>query len=156
MIPFWLLIFQIEAWYLILHKSEKILHRNNMYHIQLPINDIIYVPNFCCNDALSLTMSWVGCLLIDSESFFILFEENSQTHLKIYDIPILFTFMTVSGSTESVSKQPTQLIVKLNSSLRQKLGTIDSFEKKNNKWSWYRKFLNKSFHTHRNITGQNT
>ena len=29
----------------------------------------------------------------------------------------------VSGSTESVSKQPFQLIVELNSSLRQKLGT---------------------------------
>ena len=33
----------------------------------------------------------------------------------------------VSGRTESVSKQPTQLFVKLNSSLRQKLGTIVDF-----------------------------
>ena len=59
-------------------------------------------------------MSWVGCLLPDSE-LFIIFAENSQILLKISVIPILFH---VSGSPESVSKQPTQLIVKLNSSMR--------------------------------------
>jgi hypothetical protein len=31
-------------------------------------------------------------------------------------------------SSESVSKQPTQLIVELNSSMRQKLGAIDFFD----------------------------
>ena len=50
-------------------------------------------------------MSWVGCLLADSE-LFILFIENSQILLKTSVIPNL-----------SVSKQPTQLIVELNSSL---------------------------------------
>ena len=55
-------------------------------------------------------MSWVGRLVTDSE-LFILFAENSQILLKI------------SVSTEFVSKQPTQLIVLLNSSLRQNLGT---------------------------------
>ena len=47
----------------------------------------------CRRDELSLTMSWVGCLLKDSE-LFILFAENSKILLKI-----------------SVSKQPTQLII---------------------------------------------
>ena len=32
--------------------------------------------------------------------------------------------LSVSGNTESISKQPTQLIVELNSSLQQKVGTI--------------------------------
>ena len=68
-------------------------------------------------------ISWVGCLLTDSE-LFISFTENSQILLKMSGIPILLTFMYVSGSPESVSKQPTQLIVELNSSLQQKLGTI--------------------------------
>ena len=49
---------------------------------------------------------------------FILFAENSQILLKIS-----LNFY-VSGSTESVSKQPTQLIVELKSSLWQKLGTL--------------------------------
>ena len=57
-------------------------------------------------------MRWVGCLLKDSE-LFVLFAENSQILLKISVIPILFTFMYF-GSTKSVSKQPTQLIVELN------------------------------------------
>ena len=50
-------------------------------------------------------MSWVGCLITDSE-LFILFAENSQI--------LLFPFSScidVSGSTESVSKQPTHLII---------------------------------------------
>jgi hypothetical protein len=41
---------------------------------------------------------------------FILFAENRQILLKISVIPILSTFMYLSGSTESVGKQPTQLI----------------------------------------------
>ena len=38
--------------------------------------------------------------------------------LKIFVIPILLTFMFVSGSPESVNKQATQLIIKFKSSLR--------------------------------------
>ena len=63
------------------------------------------MPNFWRNDELILTMSWVGCLITDSE-LFILFAENSQI--------LLFPFSScidVSGSTESVSKQPTHLII---------------------------------------------
>ena len=67
-------------------------------------------------------MSRIGCLLKDSE-LFILFPENSQILLKISVIPILLTFNHVSGSAKSVSKQPNQLIVELNSSLLQKFGT---------------------------------
>ena len=59
----------------------------------------------CRNEELSLTMSWIGCLLKDSE-LFILFAEISHIFLKIYIIPILLT-----GSIQSVGKQPTQLIV---------------------------------------------
>ena len=40
------------------------------------------VPNFCRNDELRLTMSWIGCLLTDSK-LFILFAESSQILLKI-------------------------------------------------------------------------
>ena len=46
----------------------------------------------CRNDELSSTMSWIGCILKDSEVF-ILFAENSQILLKILVIPILLTFM---------------------------------------------------------------
>ena len=51
-----------------------------------------YVTILCRNDELSSTMSWVGCLLPDSE-LFILFAENSQILLKISVIPILLTFI---------------------------------------------------------------
>ena len=40
------------------------------------------VTIMCRNDELSLMMSWVGCLLKDSE-LFMSFSENSQTLLKI-------------------------------------------------------------------------
>ena len=59
-------------------------------------------------------MSWVGYLLKDSE-LFILFAENSKILLKISVIPILLTFIYLVAL--KVSKQPTQLIVQLNSSL---------------------------------------
>ena len=49
-----------------------------------------YVPK--CIDELSSTMSWVGCLLEDSE-LFILFTENGQILLKIRVIPIFLTFI---------------------------------------------------------------
>ena len=60
--------------------------------------------------------SWVGCLLEESE-LFILFAENSQILLKISVIPILLTYMYLVA-LESDNKQPTQLIIELNSSLR--------------------------------------
>ena len=59
----------------------------------------------------------MSCLLKDSE-LFILFAENSQILLKISFIRIFLTFMYLVA-LKSVSKQPTQLIVQLNSSLRQ-------------------------------------
>ena len=55
---------------------------------------------------MSWVRRWVGCLLKDSE-LFILYEENSQILLKLSVIPSPFH---VSGSTESVYEQPTQLI----------------------------------------------
>ena len=52
----------------------------------------LFVTIMCRTDELSLTMSWVGYLLIDSE-LFILFADNSQILLKISVIPILLTFI---------------------------------------------------------------
>ena len=46
----------------------------------------------CRNDELSWMMSWVGCLVKDSE-IFIWFAENSQILLKISVIPIFLTFI---------------------------------------------------------------
>ena len=65
--------------------------------------------DMCRNDELSLTMSWVGCLLKDSE-LFILFAENSQILLKISVIPILLTFIYLVALNLLVNNQ-------LNSSL---------------------------------------
>ena len=45
-----------------------------------------------CHNELRLIMSWVGCLLKDSE-LFILFAENRQILLKISFIPIFLTFI---------------------------------------------------------------
>ena len=55
-------------------------------------------------------MSWVGCLLKDSE-LLILFAENSQIILKISVIPILLTFIYREARNLLVNNQ-------LNSSLR--------------------------------------
>ena len=57
----------------------------------VPIPAGTSVPNFCRCDELSSILSWVDCLLTDSEVF-ILFSENSQIRLKISVIPILLTF----------------------------------------------------------------
>ena len=76
------------------------------------------VTIMCRNDELSSIMSWVGCLLKDSE-LFILFEENSQILPKISDISILLPFMYLVALNLLLNNQ-------INSSLRQKLGTIDS------------------------------
>ena len=67
---------------------------------------------------MSSTMSCVGCLLTDSE-LLILFAENSQILLKISVIPIHLICMYLVALKLLVNNQ-------LNSSLRQKLGTIDS------------------------------
>ena len=60
------------------------MHTNGLYES--------YVKIVCRNIELSWTMSWVGCLLKESEVF-ILFAENSQIPLKISVIPILLTFI---------------------------------------------------------------
>ena len=62
------------------------------YLIVLWIDNKVFMTIMCCNDELSSTMSWVGCLLKYSE-LFILFAENSQILLKISVIPILSNFM---------------------------------------------------------------
>ena len=51
-----------------------------------------YVIFMCRNDELSSTMSWVSCLLKDSE-LLISFAEKSQILLKKSVIPILLTFI---------------------------------------------------------------
>jgi hypothetical protein len=70
----------------------------------LPKTYMAYVTIMCCNDELSSTMSWVGCLLKDSE-IFILFAENSQILLKISVIPILITFMYLVALNLLVNNQ---------------------------------------------------
>ena len=56
---------------------------------------------------------------------FILFAENSQILLKVSVIPIILTSMYLVALNLLVSKQPTQLIVELNSSLRQMIDSMD-------------------------------
>ena len=70
----------------------------------------------CRNDELSSTMSWVSCLLKDSE-LFILFAENSQILLKISVIHILLTFIYLVALNLLVNNQ-------LNSSLRQIIDSL--------------------------------
>ena len=57
------------------------------------------------NDELSSTMNWVGCLLKDSEFFFILFAENNQILLKISVIPNLLTFIYLVALNLLVNNQ---------------------------------------------------
>jgi len=64
----------------------------------------MFVTIMCRNDELSSTMSWVGCLLKDSE-LFILFAENSQILLKISVIPILLTFIYLVALNLLVNNQ---------------------------------------------------
>ena len=63
------------------------------------------VTIICCNEELSPTMSWVGCLLPDSE-LFILSAENS----KISVIPILLTFMYLVALNLLVNNQLNSLL----------------------------------------------
>ena len=79
-----------------------------------------YVTIMCRKDELSLTMSWVGCLLKDSE-LFTLFVENSQIILKISAIPILLTFMNLGALNLMVNNQLNSS--PNSSSLRQNSGT---------------------------------
>ena len=58
----------------------------------------------CRNDELISTMSWVGCLLEDSE-LFILFAENNQILLKISVIPILLTIIYLVALNLLVNNQ---------------------------------------------------
>ena len=66
------------------------------------------------------TMSWVGSLLKDSE-LFILFAKTSQILLKIYDIPILLTFIYLVALNLLVNNQ---LNSSSNSSLRHIIVTL--------------------------------
>ena len=62
---------------------------------------LLIVKIMCRNDEFCLTMSWVGCLLKDSE-LFILFAENSQILLEISVIPILLTFIYLVALKSSI------------------------------------------------------
>ena len=76
----------------------------------------------CHNDELSSMISWVGCFLNDSELFYLIcrkYPNPSQNFCYSHSLNF-----HVSGSTKSVSKQPTQLIVKLNSSLGHIIVTV--------------------------------
>ena len=70
----------------------------------------VFMTIMCSNDELSSTLSWVCCLLKNSE-LFILFAINSQILLKISVIPILLTFIYLVALKLLVNYQ-------LNSSLR--------------------------------------
>ena len=56
-----------------------------------------------------------------------MFAENSQIFLKHFVIPILLTFIYLVALL-TVSKQPTQLIVQLNASMRHTIVTKDNME----------------------------
>ena len=60
---------------------------------------LLYFVNTLIWQLCATMMSWVGCLLKDSE-LFILFAENSQILLKISVIPILLTFMCLVGDLD--------------------------------------------------------
>ena len=72
-----------------------------------------------CAAMMSWDRQWVELVVYYSE-LFILFAENSQILLKISHS----LNFHVSGNLEFVSKQPTQLIIKLNSSLRHIIVTM--------------------------------
>ena len=77
----------------------------------------IFCTIMCHNDELSSAMSWIDCLLTDSE-LFISFTENSQILLKIYVIPILLTFSYLVATNLLVNNE-------LNSSLWHIIFTFD-------------------------------
>ena len=58
-------------------KSDLLAHFGSLFFLtSLTLSS--FETNMCCNDELSSTMSYVGCLLKDSELFIILFAEKSQ------------------------------------------------------------------------------
>ena len=61
---------------------------------------LIIAAIICHNDELSLNLTWLYFLQIDSEGFILLAESN-QTVLKIYFILSLLTFMDLVHSTLS-------------------------------------------------------
>ena len=91
-----------EPWYFLSLKS---------YVVEL--NESI----ICWNDEFSWTISWVGCLLRNRLSATRYMKVNKMGITKILRRIWLF-FENKIKSYESFSKQQTQLIVKLNSSLR--------------------------------------
>ena len=78
-------------------------------------------------------MSWVqrwvelDVYVLTNSELFVLCAENGQILHKISVIPSLLTFLYLVALNLLVHKQPTQLIVELNSSLLQKLVTIVFF-----------------------------
>ena len=85
--------------------QKKTYSNSRPFHCQISLfYQTSNVPNFCCNDELSLMMSWVGCKLTDLE-LLILFAENSQILLKISVIPILLTFMYLVALNLVVNNQ---------------------------------------------------
>ena len=79
-----------DLWFVL--DSQKSATRNIAIFLMSVKNLESSATIMCRKDELCSTMSWVGCLLKDSE-LFILFAENSQILLKISVIPILLTFM---------------------------------------------------------------
>ena len=70
-----------------------------------------FVTIMCHNDELSSTLN------LENQNFFILFAESSHNPSQNFCYSHSLNFH-VSGSPESISKQPTQLIGELNSSLQ--------------------------------------
>ena len=79
-------------------------------------NQRYIVPNFCRNDELS----WLFTNKFSATRYM---KVKRMGVTEILRRIWLFSANNIKSS-ESVSKQPTQLIIELNSSLRQKLGTI--------------------------------
>ena len=77
----------------------------------------IFESIICRNNELSWTMSWVSCLITDSSATRLKPVKRMGT-TEILRRIWLFSANQIKSS-EFLSKQPTQLIVELNSSLRQ-------------------------------------
>ena len=90
-------------------------------YIQVRLLSLLFstVTNFCRNDELSLTMSWLFTNRFSATRYM----KVKRTGITEILRRILLFSANKTKSSESVGKQQTQLIVKLNSSLRQKLNT---------------------------------
>ena len=111
----------IKCWQCTLFVSDM-----NFYLFSLTITCLLFLDFWSVLNSkpqrsperLFVTMSWVGCLLKDSELFILLAEKSQNPNPSqnfCYSHSLNFHLF---GSTESVSKQPTYLIIQLNSSLR--------------------------------------